>query len=635
MSFSAADRSATAPSTILEMIQRQVEHRPDAVALMAPGRTPLTFAALRSHVHSMIAALNAAGIARADRVAVVLPNGPEMALAFLGVASGATCAPLNPAYHPADFEFYLTDLKAKALLTAKNDPTSAREVAHALGLVVIEIEPREAAAGLFSMGLPDAEPVPYSGSADTEDIALILHTSGTTSRPKIVPLTQRNLCASAHNVAAALELQETDCCLNVMPLFHIHGLVAALLATLASGGSVICAPGLVEDQFFAWMAGLQPTWYTAVPTMHQAVLARAHNLREVIAHTPLRFIRSSSSALPPQVMEQLENSFSVPVIEAYGMTEAAHQMASNPLPPATRKPRSVGRAAGPEVAIMGEGGVLLPPGLIGEIVIRGPNVTPGYENNPQANANAFHNGWFRTGDQGQLDADGYLFITGRIKEIVNRGGEKISPREIDEALMDHADVVQAVAFAVPHPTLGEDLAAAVVLRPQAAATEQDLRAFAFERLADFKVPSQIVLVDAIPKGATGKLQRIGLADKLAELLQRPFVAPRDEIETVLAAICCEVLQRAQISVFDNFFALGGDSLRATQVIARVRATLPLDVPITTIFRKPTIAEFADEVRQKLPTLDWIEQAMAEVGALSDEEAQRLLTQELRPLPRNT
>ena len=351
-------------------------------------------------------------------------------------------------------------------------------------------------------------------------------------------------------------------------------------------------------------------------------------------HHSLRFIRSCSSALPPNVFKALEKTFQVPVIEAYGMTEASHQMTTNPLPPQKRTMGSVGLPAGVSVGIMDEAGNLVKNGGIGEIVIQGDNVTTGYENNPQANIEAFCNGWFRTGDQGRLDAEGYLFITGRLKEIVNRGGEKVSPREVDEALMDHPDVEQAVAFAIPHPTLGEDLAAAVVLRPQASATEQDLRAFAFERLADFKVPSQIVLVNEIPKGATGKLQRIGLADKLTENLQRPYVAPHDEIETVLAAICGEVLQRSQIGMSDNFFALGGDSLRATQVIARVRAILQVDLPISMMFRKPTIVEFADEIRKILPTTDWIQKAMAEVEVISDEEAQRLLDQELGPSPNN-
>jgi acyl-CoA synthetase (AMP-forming)/AMP-acid ligase II len=262
------------------------------------------------------------------------------------------------------------------------------------------------------------------------------------------------------------------------------------------------------------MEAARPTWYTAVPTMHQAIVSRAGRNRSAIEANPLRLIRSSSSSLPPQVMAELEETFSCPVIESYGMTEATHQMASNPLPPAARKPGSVGVAAGPEVAIMDAGGRLLPQGETGEIVIRGDNVTAGYENNPEANAENFTEGWFRTGDQGVIDPEGYLTITGRLKEIINRGGEKISPREVDEVLMDHPAVAQAVTFAMPHPKLGEDVAAAVVPREGETVEERALREFAAARLADFKVPRKVLVLDEIPKGATGKLQRIGLAEKL-------------------------------------------------------------------------------------------------------------------------
>jgi acyl-CoA synthetase (AMP-forming)/AMP-acid ligase II len=299
-----------------------------------------------------------------------------------------------------------------------------------------------------------------------------------------------------------------------MPLFHIHGLIAGVLAPVSAGSSVCCTPGFNALKFFAWMDEAAPTWYTAVPTMHQAILSRAPKNLDVIRRHRLRFIRSSSSSIPPQVIRELEEVFGAPLVESYGMTEATHQMASNPLPPAVRKPGTVGLPAGPEIAIMGEDGTLLPRGGVGEIVIRGPNVTAGYENNPKANAEAFVNGWFRTGDQGTMDAEGYLSLTGRLKEIINRGGEKISPREVDEVLMDHPAVSQVVCFAIPHAKLGEEVGAVVVLRESAQVTERELQAFVAQRLADFKVPAKVLFLDEIPKGATGKLQRIGLAARL-------------------------------------------------------------------------------------------------------------------------
>jgi acyl-CoA synthetase (AMP-forming)/AMP-acid ligase II len=353
-----------------------------------------------------------------------------------------------------------------------------------------------------------------AGPATTDDVALILHTSGTTSRPKIVPLSHRNVCASARNISQTLQLTESDIELHIMPLFHIHGLIAGVLAPMAVGSQIFVTPGFNALKFFGWMKECKPSWYTAVPTMHQTILSRAGGNADVIRDNPLRFIRSSSSSMPPQVIAELEQVFKAPLIESYGMTEAAHQMASNPLPPAKRIPGSVGLAAGPEVAIMDNAGNLLPPDTIGEIVIRGENVTAGYENNPKANAEAYTHGWFRTGDQGTLTPDGYLTLTGRLKEIINRGGEKISPREVDEVLMDHPAVAQVVTFAMPHAKLGEDVAAAVVLREGMTLTERELRDFAATKLADFKVPRKILFLAEIPKGATGKLQRIGLAEKL-------------------------------------------------------------------------------------------------------------------------
>ena len=490
----------------------------DADAIGAPGRPWLPYATLRAQAAETVAALNALGIGRGDRVAIVMPNGPEMATGFLGVASAAAAAPLNPAYRADEFAFYLEDLKPKALLVRAGDDTPALAVAAGLGIPAITLTPRDGEeAGRYALSteaLRGAAPALRGGPAEGEDVALVLHTSGTTARPKIVPLTNANLAASAGHIGAALALAPGDVCLNVMPLFHIHGLVAAILSSLGAGAAVSCTPGFNALKMFGWLGEVDPTWYTAVPTMHQAILARAGRRGERSGQGRLRFVRSSSASLPPQVMAELEAAFGCPVIESYGMTEAAHQMTSNPLPPRARKPGSVGIAAGPEVGILDEAGRLLPQGEVGEVVIRGPNVTPGYEANPDANRRAFTEGWFRTGDQGRLDAEGYLFLTGRLKEIINRGGEKISPLEIDTVLMDHPAVAQVVTFAIPHPKLGEEVGAVVVLRDGIEASERDIRGFAAERLADFKVPRRVLFVDEIPKGATGKMQRVGLAEKL-------------------------------------------------------------------------------------------------------------------------
>jgi acyl-CoA synthetase (AMP-forming)/AMP-acid ligase II len=322
------------------------------------------------------------------------------------------------------------------------------------------------------------------------------------------------VCASARNIRGTLALTPDDVALSIMPLFHIHGLIASVLAPLSAGGTVCCTPGFNALKFFSWMAEVRPTWYTGVPTMHQAILLRAGKNADIVNANRLRFVRSSSSSLPTRVLGELEELFGAPVIEAYGMTEAAHQMASNPLPPAQRKPGSVGIAAGPEVRIADELGHTAAAGVSGEVVIRGDNVMSSYENNSTANAEAFHNGWFSTGDLGAMDDEGYLTLTGRLKEIINRGGEKISPREVDEILMGHPAVHQCVAFAVPHEMLGEDVGAAIVLKEGAQASEKELRQFAALKLADFKVPRTILIVLEIPVGATGKLQRIGLAQKL-------------------------------------------------------------------------------------------------------------------------
>lgn len=583
--------------TIYDQIKRKAAEVPNTMAIAAPGSDPLTYEGLLSQIEYAAKELNGFGVSRNDRVAIVAPEGPEMAVAFLATASVATCAPLNPAYREKEFEFYLTDLAPKVLIVHSAMDSPAVSVARTKGIPVIELRPDpESGAGAFTLkGSGFSEPA-RAEFAGPEDVALVLHTSGTTARPKMVPLTQTNLCTSARNIGKSLGLADGDRCLNVMPMFHIHGLIGALLSSIASGAGVVCTPGFRIEPFFDWMKEYQPTWYTAVPTMHQAVLARAEADPEIIQDHTLRFIRSCSAALPPPVIEGLEKVFRTPVIEAYGMTEASHQMASNPLPPGLQKPGSVGLASGTEVAVMAEDGSdLLSSGENGEIVIKGANVTPGYADNPDANAKSFAAGWFRTGDQGYLDSDGFLFLTGRLKEIINRGGEKISPREIDEVLMEHSAVAQAVAFALPHETLVEDVAAAVVLRKDRVASEKELRDHAFARLADFKVPSQVVIVDKIPKGPTGKLQRIGLYEKLASILEVEFTEPQNRLERLIAKIWTEVLGVETVGKRDNFFALGGDSLASARVLARLKQESDVDLPFNAVFVSPTVEDLAKTI----------------------------------------
>ena len=590
------------PSSIHEILDGHAAQRPHAEAFSAPDRSPLSYRGLLALVEQFGAHLREIGISSTDRVAIIMPNGPEMATAFVAVAAVSAAAPLNPAYREAEFEFYFSDLNVKTLIVDAGMSSAAPEVARRLGIHVVELSTSsDAPAGHFTFQSSEgarsvADMVVYAKGDDT---ALLLHTSGTTARPKIVPLSHRNLCAAARNIAESIRLTPSDRGLNVMPLFHVHGLVGSVLASLWAGGSTACTPGFAETEFFKWVGSLRPTWYSAVPTMHQGVVrvATSQNIR--VGASSLRLARSASWALPPKTGRELSETLGVPVIEAYGMTEAGNQICSNPLPPGRVKLGSVGPPAGSDVAIMDDEGRLVDQGEVGEVVVRGESITKGYENDVVANTRSFKDGWFHTGDVGYFDEDGYLFLRGRSKEIINRGGENISPREIDEALMEHPDVWQAAAFAVPHPTLGQDVAAAVVTTPNSSVTEKLVREFAFERLADFKVPSRIVIVDDIPKGATGKVQRAGLAERLADKLEQSYREPGDDVEKTIVCIWQEVLGLEGVGAADNFFALGGDSLRGTQVMARVQSMLGIELPVTTIFLRPTVEELAAAVTAEM------------------------------------
>ena len=470
---------------------------------------PVDYGQLLEYAYQCGSSLRALSESATLRVAVVMPNGPLMATTFLCCAPWCAVAPLNPTYTVEEFEFYLLDLTPDLVLVQEGEQSPVLDVAKRLNIATQAIAAQN--ENPFDFATSRSSPV----RRDLDATALILHTSGTTSRPKMVPLSQRNLIASARNIATTLKLTVSDRCLNVMPLFHIHGLIAPILASIYAGASVVCTPGFDALRFFGWLDSVRPTWFSAVPTMHQAILSRSSRNKEIARQSQLRFIRSSSASLPPQVLHKLEETFATCVVEAYAMTEAAHQMCSNPLPPQERKPGTVGPQAGPDVRIAAVDSIrFLDANEEGEVVIRGENVTSGYINNEEANSKDFQEGWFRTGDLGVMDEEGYLKITGRLKEIINRGGEKIAPLEVDEILLDHDAVEQACVFAIPHDVLGEDVGAIVVLKEGSTATVQEIRTFARERLSAFKVPRTILFLDEIPKGATGKVQRIGMAERL-------------------------------------------------------------------------------------------------------------------------
>lgn len=614
---------------------------PDRIALTAPGWRPLTYRELHEQIQHTAQALRASGIGRQARVAVVLPAGPDLAVALLSIAAATTCTPLNPSSTARELGGYFAELEPAAVVLG--DETSAAQTeaarAHAVRIITLTRTPA-AAAGRFELATDGRGVARDDELAKPGDVALVLPTSGTTARPRLVPLTHGNLIAAASAIATGLHLRPEDRSLTVMPLFHVHGIVAGLLAPLLAGGGVACPPGWVAPRFFEWLDALEPTWYTAVPAMHQAVVTHAHAHAEVIARRRLRFVRSCSSALPPSLHAELERVFGVPVIEAYGMTEAAHQITSNPLPPGTRKRGSVGRAAGAEVAILGDQGEALPAGSPGQVVVRGPGVMGGYlADEEDAGDQTFVDGWLRTGDLGYLDGDGDLFLTGRVKEVINRAGEKISPREVEHALMEHPGIAVAVAFPIADPKLGEDVGAAVIPRAGTAPTVEEVRRFVGSRLPIHKVPRRIRIVGQIPMGPTGKIQRLSLAEKLGlapttatREAARRSAPPHTPLEQTIAAAWRQVLGVDEVGVDDDFLDVGGDSILATALAVRLRELVKADLVLVDLLDAPTIADQARLIEAAPPASEAAPGRRPSAGAPTMSHAQERLwfMQQLEP-----
>jgi acyl-CoA synthetase (AMP-forming)/AMP-acid ligase II/acyl carrier protein len=545
------------------MADLSVRH-PERPALIDVAGGATSYASLDQRVARLVATLG--NPARGDRMAVVMPNGPDMSVALLAVMSVCVAVPFNPAYTEAELEAYFAQARITSLLVGGDKSWTARTVARKLSIPIMEFGTAHALPPIPSLTKPD-------------DIAIILLTSGTTGRSKLVPLTHRNLTVGARNVAGSMGLSTDDRVLSMWEQYHVGGVVDLLLAPLSAGGSIVCAGGFNADLALELLGRLKPTWFQGVPTTVRALYHRARELRPDWHETSLRLLRSVAAALPPEWMDDLEDCFGVPVIQTFGMTEAAPLITSTRLPPAVRKPNSTGLPCGTTITIIDAWGTQLPQGATGEVAVRGANVFSGYLDDAEANAAAFRQGWFLTGDLGYIDPDGELFLAGRTKDLINRGGEKISPREVEEVLLSHPSIEQAAVFGVPHPTLGEDLGAAVVLRDGKVATTTDIEAFAAGRLAHFKVPHRYLIVPDLPKSSVGKVLRSEVAALYAEQVRRTDrTEPGNGLERALEQIWADELDVGSVGVEAPFVELGGDSLSSVRILMAAEGLLGLTMP---------------------------------------------------------
>jgi len=596
----------------------------DYQAILAPGRDSLTFRDLRDQIAATRNTLNRWGIGRGDRVVVVLPNGPEMAVCFLAITASAVFTPFNPAYTEDEFRRYIARLQPKLLIVPSDSEATARMAAASLGVTTIDLVVEEnRPAGCFTLrgGIEGSCADP--GWNTINDVALILHTSGTTAQQKLVPLKQRHLLAYVRGINRFYRLDSTDRCLTLNPMFHGAGLKGGLLVPLINGSAVVCPPEGV-DSFFKYLDVYRPTWYTAGYTIQNAILREAEAHCSIVEESRLRFIRCGTGRLDPKVQRGLETIFRAPVIQQYSASEASG-ITCNPFPPAVRKPGSAGIPVINEVAIMDSNGSFLPTGEEGEIVVRGPSVFDGYLNDPEANEAAFVNGWFRTGDLGRFDADGFLMISGRISDQINRGGEKILPAEVEAVLAEHGAVGEVKVFGIPHASLGEEVVAAVVLSDGASATDAELKRFAARRLSHFKVPRRIFFLESFPLGLTNKVDTKALVRACESLRASESVGTvsgqdvaGSSVETRVAGLWREILDCEGITTGEGFFIRGGDSLRAVELLLLVKSEFGVDLPVNTIYEEAsTIAGMAGTIeRQLASTIGETTSSHAEVDRVS-------------------
>lgn len=576
------------PRTLFDLLEHQARTRGDAPAILAPDKPALTFAELWTHIERTGAALATLGLGRGSRIAFMVRFGAEAAIALVACTRWAACVPLNPDLEEDAFRRLFSRLRIDAVVALHDDDSVAIKVAREIGIRVLTLDASADTATLTELR-PELQHPSVPALAPTSlDLAIVHHTSGTTGIPKIVPITHAQFLARCR----ALPFAIADRCLSIAPLHTSTGIKYGLFAPLIFGASVVCVPEVSSQRVLEWLDEYRPTYLNGSPALFAALFERPER---VPPPSSLRFVRTTASALTPALKARLEEVLGVPVVQGYGMTETG-TIAQVPLAPSEQRSGSVGLPLNTEILIADESGGRLPRGVAGEILARGAGVISGYDDDAEANLAAFVDGWFRTGDLGYLDDDGYLFLRGRLKEMINRGGNKVSPVDVDEVILRHPAVSEAAAFGVPHASLGEDVAAAVVLREPKAADESTLRDFCFERLAPFKVPTRIVAVDELPRNVQGKVKRLQLAEALRHHFSVPYAPPRNAHEELVASAFAEVLSAARVGIHDNFFAIGGDSLRGAQVISRISAVLGMPVQISSLFRRPTAAELAAELR---------------------------------------
>jgi acyl-CoA synthetase (AMP-forming)/AMP-acid ligase II len=582
------------PQTTLDLLALQHDARGSAPAILAPGREAISYAELFAGIDRAGDVLAALGFGRGHRIATAFADGPDAALAMLAAMTWATCAPLNRHLDRDTSTALFAQLRIDALIAAEGDDSLVTEAARAARLPLLRLS---AAAGpgadLFALNAESARAPVARTQPRPDDVALVTHTSGTTAVPKVVPITHRALLGTGRQIA----IDAGDRCLCHAPLHTTSGLGNALVAPLKAGASTVLTPGFDAARFFDWLAAFKPTYLSASPTVHAAIIDEFRRRRPPLP-TSLRFVRSSSSGMSASLQQTLESVLQVPVIQGYGSTEAGLIAQDSPLA-GKRRAGSVGTVVGAEIMILGEDGAALAAGAVGEILVRGPTVMAGYENDPGANRLAFHEGWYRTGDLGYLDADGYLFITGRAKDIINRGGLKVSPGEVDAMFSGHPAVEDAATVGIVHPSLGEDVVTAVIRRPGASISAQQLREYALQNITPFKVPTSIVFVGEFPRNSLGKVLRRELATSIREQLRAEYVPPRDAEEGLIAGIFAQLLRLPRVGALDNFFLLGGDSLRAARALARIGAQTGVEIEPRALFDAPTVEQFAQQLRTAL------------------------------------